>query len=179
MIENNKENRIKAIELWEKDFGCPDYVDMEVLLEYYEYVKGKRIEEKLKSNELYGKFAVNKECRGIFKFSSLVDNPRYDISNQTNNIEKWAIERSLHMADFHKQALKLSEEVGELSSGILKDDFEKTIDAIGDIYVVLVILCQQLDLNIDACIQHAYNQIKDRKGKLVNGTFIKEDDLKK
>lgn len=163
MIENNKENRIKAFELWEKDFGCAEDEDMEVLLDYYEYVKGKRIEEKLKINEIYGK---------------LTTNVRYDISNQTNKIEKWAIERNLHLSDYNKQTLKLTEEVGELASSILKDNLEETIDAIGDIYVVLVILCQQLDLNIDACIQHAYNQIKDRKGKLVNGTFIKEDDLK-
>ena len=73
--------------------------------------------------------------------------------------------------------VKLMEEVGELANGINKDKKEQTIDSIGDIYVVLVILCMQLDLDINDCIKAAYDEIKDRKGKMVNGLFVKEEDL--
>ena len=51
------------------------------------------------------------------------------------------------------------------------------IDSVGDVYVVLVILCMQLGLDINDCIKAAYEEIKDRKGKLVNGLFVKEEDL--
>ena len=73
--------------------------------------------------------------------------------------------------------VKLLEEAGELATGINKDKRELIIDSIGDVYVVLVILCMQLGLDINDCIKAAYGEIKDRKGKLVNGLFVKEKDL--
>ena len=73
--------------------------------------------------------------------------------------------------------VKLLEEAGELASGINKDKQDLIIDSIGDTYVVLVILCMQLGLDINDCIKAAYEEIKDRKGKLVNGLFVKEEDL--
>jgi len=94
-------------------------------------------------------------------------------------IEQWAIDRNLHTADETKQMLKLIEETGELASGMAKNNVEVITDSIGDIYVVLVILSMQLGIDIDKCIEYAYNEIKDRKGKMVNGVFVKESDLKK
>ena len=73
--------------------------------------------------------------------------------------------------------VKLLEEAGELATGINKDKRELIIDSIGDVYVVLVILCMQLGLDINDCIKAAYEEIKDRKGKMINGTFVKEEDL--
>jgi len=73
-----------------------------------------------------------------------------------------------------KQFMKLVEEVGELSNAMLKDKKEEIIDALGDIQVVLTILAKQLDLDLDECLKSAYNQIKNRKGKTINGTFIKD-----
>ena len=88
---------------------------------------------------------------------------------------EWANERGLIKEEnATKQFIKLTEEVGELASALLKKDPYETIDAIGDIQVVLIILCEQLDINYKQCLESAYNEIKDRKGKLVNGTFIKE-----
>jgi hypothetical protein len=55
-----------------------------------------------------------------------------------------------------------------------KGDIVNIIDAIGDIQVVLIILAAQYDLDVDDCLNTAYLQIKDRKGKTVNGIFIKE-----
>lgn len=48
----------------------------------------------------------------------------------------------------------------------------------GDIFVTLIILCDQLNLNLIECLAMAYEKIKDRKGKTINGVFIKEEDLK-
>ena len=94
---------------------------------------------------------------------------------QQRKVIEWAEERGLiKKENATKQFMKLTEEVGELASAILKKDPYETIDAIGDIQVVLIILCEQLDLNINQCLESAYDEIKDRKGKTVNGTFIKE-----
>lgn len=97
--------------------------------------------------------------------------------NLTRKIEQWAIERNLHTADPDKQFQKLAEEFGELAEGLAKSRSDEVKDAIGDMYVVLTILSMQLGFNIDDCIQLAYDEIKDRKGKMVNGVFIKESDL--
>ena len=97
--------------------------------------------------------------------------------NTTELIKKWTTERDLMFGQPTAQMVKLMEEVGELANGINKDREGQIIDSIGDIYVVLVILCMQLGLDINDYIKVAYNEIKDRKGKMVNGTFVKEEDL--
>ena len=95
----------------------------------------------------------------------------------TGQIEQWAIDRGLHTADPSKQMLKLMEEVGELAEGLAKNNPDAVKDAIGDVYVVLTILSMQLDMDIRQCVKIAYNEIKDRKGRMVNGVFVKESDL--
>ena len=88
---------------------------------------------------------------------------------------EWANERGLIKEEnATKQFIKLTEEVGELASALLKGDPYETIDAIGDIQVVLIILCEQLNINYTQALESAYNDIKERKGKTVNGTFIKD-----
>jgi NTP pyrophosphatase (non-canonical NTP hydrolase) len=64
--------------------------------------------------------------------------------------------------------------LGELASAMGKNDIVNIIDAIGDVQVVLIILAAQYDLDVDDCLNTAYLQIKDRKGKTINGIFIKE-----
>ncbi len=92
-----------------------------------------------------------------------------------NKIIEWANERQLISANnAPKQALKLSEEVGELARAILKDNKEEQIDAIGDIQVVLIILAEQLEINYEEALKSAYEVIAKRKGKTVNGIFIKD-----
>ncbi|WP_077297428.1 MazG-like family protein [Virgibacillus pantothenticus] len=100
------------------------------------------------------------------------------IDELTVLIRKWSLERSLYTADPTKQALKLGEEFGELFEGLAKGDEELTKDALGDMYVVMTILAQQLGFNLEECIEIAYNEIKDRKGKMIDGVFVKESDLK-
>lgn len=95
----------------------------------------------------------------------------------TCKIKNWAIDRNLHTADPNKQVLKLGEEFGELCQGMAKGNQELIKDSIGDIFVVLTILSLQLGYDIEECIAAAYNEIKDRKGKMINGVFVKEADL--
>ena len=94
-----------------------------------------------------------------------------------NAIKKWAINRGLDKAEPSKQMLKLIEEVGELASGIAKGKKDLIIDSLGDIYVVLYILSIQLKLDFETCVEIAYDEIKDRKGIMKNGVFVKEKDL--
>lgn len=92
-----------------------------------------------------------------------------------DRILEWAEPKGLLNPDFApKQFMKLVEEVGELSNAILKDKREEIVDALGDIQVVLTILAKQLDLDLDECLKSAYNEIKNRTGKTINGTFIKD-----
>ena len=95
----------------------------------------------------------------------------------TELIKKWAVDRNVVSGDVKAQMVKLLEEAGELAEGINKNKMDLIVDSIGDVYVVLVILCMQLGLDINDCIKAAYEEIKDRKGKLVNGLFVKEEDL--
>lgn len=100
-----------------------------------------------------------------------------DLNKLTYLISQWATERKLDEAQPEKQMLKLIEEVGELAQGLAKANLDQVIDSIGDVYVVLTILAMQIDLDIKECIEQAYEEIKNRKGKTVNGVFIKEEDL--
>lgn len=95
----------------------------------------------------------------------------------TDDIKKWAMERNLHSADPNKQALKLAEEFGELCEGLAKNRPDQVLDSIGDMYVVMTILSMQMGIDIKSCVEFSYNEIKERKGKMVNGVFVKEEDL--
>lgn len=104
--------------------------------------------------------------------------PKQALQTKTDLIRQWSIDRNLHTADPNKQALKLGEEFGELFEGLAKGNLALTKDAIGDMYVVLTILSQQLGFTIEECIDVAYDEIKDRRGKMIDGVFVKESDLK-
>ncbi len=94
----------------------------------------------------------------------------------TKKIKQWAEARGLSTADPTRQMLKLIEEVGELGAAMARNNRDNEVDAIGDIYVVLTILSMQLGYDIEACIEKAYDVIKNRKGKMLNGVFVKEQD---
>jgi len=90
-------------------------------------------------------------------------------------IREWADERGLYEdGDTKTQALKLVEEVGETCRAILKEDFEEVVDGIGDCVVVLTNLAELHGVSIEACIAAAYEEIKNRKGKMINGTYKKD-----
>ena len=94
---------------------------------------------------------------------------------QFDLIREWADERGLYEnGDTKTQALKLVEEVGETCRAILKEDDDEIIDGIGDCVVVLVNLAQLHGVRIEYCIDAAYQEIKNRKGKMENGTYKKD-----
>ncbi len=68
-------------------------------------------------------------------------------------------------------------EVAALAEAIAKGKDEQFMDSIGDAFVVLTILAAQKNLEIEECVVHAWHQIKDRKGRMVDGIWIKSDDL--
>ena len=90
-------------------------------------------------------------------------------------IREWAEQRGLYEhGDAKTQALKLVEEVGETCRAILKNKDHDAIDGIGDCVVVLTNLAELMGVEIEDCIEAAYNEIKDRTGKMDNGTFKKD-----
>lgn len=92
-----------------------------------------------------------------------------------DKIENWAKERGIDTSDPKAQMTKVIEEVSELNSALHKDDKEGIIDGIGDVQVTLIILSMQLGLNYENCLEHAYNEIKNRTGKKVDGIFVKDE----
>ena len=96
--------------------------------------------------------------------------------NRFQLIRDWAGERGLYTkGDKKTQYAKLMEESGELARAILKDDQEEFVDAIGDMVVVLTNLAHLGGTTIEDCIDSAYKVISKRKGKMVNGTFVKDE----
>ena len=97
-----------------------------------------------------------------------------DCKSYFDLIRTWANDRGLYDGgDPKTQALKLAEEVGETCRAILKEDAPEMIDGIGDCVVVLTNLAELIGTPIEECIARAYDEIKDRKGKMNNGTFKK------
>lgn len=112
-----------------------------------------------------------------------LDTPAKDgISKLIDKINQWADERNLKQADPKIQWMRVTEEVGEIRDVLLKptkftEPQAALKDAIGDTLVTIIVLAHQLDLDVTECLSIAYEEIKNRKGKMVNGTFVKEEDL--
>ena len=104
------------------------------------------------------------EVQSIGSFSK-----RFDL------IRHWAQERGIYdKGNSHTQYVKLMEEAGELAQALLKKDAYEIKDAIGDMVVVLTNLAALEGMQIENCIDSAYNEIANRKGKMENGTFVKQ-----
>jgi len=89
-------------------------------------------------------------------------------------VELWAENKGiLKPENQFKQFAKVVEEVGELGSAMLKKDYEAIKDGMGDSLVTLIILSNQLGIDPVECLEIAYDEIKDRKGKNIDGTFVK------
>lgn len=92
------------------------------------------------------------------------------------NIKTWHHDRNLIEGATDKDQLcKLVQEVGELSDNICKG--RDVSDDIGDCIVVLINIAERNNLNLTHCLEQAWNDIKDRKGRMVDGVFVKEADL--
>ena len=92
-----------------------------------------------------------------------------------NNIKKWHHDRNLiDGSDDKSQFAKLIQEAGELSDNICKG--KDIRDDIGDMIVVLINIAERNDISITECVRQAWDDIKDRKGRMVDGVFVKEGD---
>ena len=89
-------------------------------------------------------------------------------------VEQWFVDRGLDKRDGSGQLEKLQEEVDELKQAYIEVNRKEEIDAVGDILVVLIGYCLQRGLDIEECLSVAYNVIKNRTGKVVNGVFVKD-----
>lgn len=99
------------------------------------------------------------------------------INQLVKQVEQWSINKNLHNGNSDRQALKFYEEAGEVAEALSRNDKEALKDGIGDTIVTLIILAQQQGWSLEECLQYAYEEIKNRKGKTINGTFIKDKDL--
>lgn len=93
-------------------------------------------------------------------------------------VEQWAKDKGLDQAQSSKQMLKTVEEVGEVAAALARKDEHGLRDGIGDVVVTLIILAMQNDMDLYECLNQAYNEIKGRTGKMVDGVFVKSSDLK-
>lgn len=110
----------------------------------------------------------------------------YDTNNTFSElitkVNEWADDRNLKQADPKIQWMRITEEVGEIRDVLLKptkftEPQAALKDAIGDTLVTIIVLAHQLDLDVTECLSIAYDEIKNRKGRMINGTFVKEEDL--
>ena len=116
------------------------------------------------------------------------------VPNRFACIRAWAAERNLiEGSNAGAQALKMNEELGEAFGALarvpaaraacdpqmVQDLLEKAADGFGDAVVVLTIMAAQQGINMEDCVEMAWNEIKDRKGRMVDGVFVKEQDLPK
>ena len=93
----------------------------------------------------------------------------------TKLIIQWHYDRNLIEGSTDKdQVLKLIQELGELSDSVCKGKDVK--DDLGDMIVVMLNIMERQGISMEECLQKAYDDIKDRKGKMVDGIFVKEGD---
>ena len=103
------------------------------------------------------------------------ENQNLRVVSRFDLIRLWANERGLYSGgDTKTQTLKLMEEAGEICRAVLKVDKQATMDGIGDCVVVLTNLAELAGTSIEDCIDLAYDEIKNRTGKMSNGTFKKD-----
>ena len=91
-------------------------------------------------------------------------------------VGNWAHDKGiLEKENAPKQMIKVMEEVGETAGALLKGNQSELKDGIGDSFVTLIILAEQLGFTPQECLEAAWNEIKDRKGKTKDGVFVKDE----
>ena len=101
---------------------------------------------------------------------------------------EWADEKDLlHEENTEKQFMKFIEEVFEFKTEMdnelsyndpyVDEAVDRLMLEMGDVFVTLIILCEQLGITPAECLELAYKTISKRKGKTINGIFVKEEDL--
>ena len=144
------------------------------------YIYNKAFAKYFKTTKFpFGEDAYQAYYDSINKRAKSNGNWRYDNddSERFQKIRDWAGERGLYTkGDKKTQFCKLMEEAGELGRAILKEDQPEIVDAIGDMVVVLTNMAHLSGTTIEECIDAAYKVISKRTGKMVNGTFVKDEE---
>lgn len=139
------------------------------------------------ADELNGKILDQEKLKNILSADtievisavdhSMITGKRTKLQVQ-RQVEDWASKRGIDKPEnATKQLTKAMEELGELSAGINKQDRDKQIDSLGDLQVVLIILAKQLGIDYIGSLESAYEVIKNRTGKTINGVFVKSEDM--
>ena len=152
----------------------PQGYNFEIKKEYINWIMANVSESMFNNNRCY---IYNKAFYEAFfnpKHNPDVEPAQVKLTNYFPLIRDWAEDRGIYeLGNSHTQYVKLMEEAGELAKALLESNIDEIEDAIGDMVVVLTNLAELNDLKIERCIQTAYNQIKNRKGSMSNGTFVK------
>lgn len=92
-------------------------------------------------------------------------------------VENWSKDKGLDKAESSKQMLKVVEEVGEVAAALARNNQDDLKDGIGDVVVTLIILAQQNGMDLYECLEQAYGEISGRTGEMIDGVFVKSEDL--
>lgn len=141
------------------------------------YIYNKALYEYLKSlSQPYEYFKISENQTSTYPIPDFVIEPKkLAETNVYDLIRDWAKERGIYdRGDSMTQYVKLMEEAGELAQALLKRNDIEIYDAIGDMVIVLTNLAELEGVKIEDCITDAYDEIKNRKGSMKNGTFVKE-----
>ena len=122
-------------------------------------------------------YVYNKAFAKWFESPELFEEPTInEDASVFDKIRSWAQDRGLYsQGNANTQYIKLQEEAGELAKALLEDNQPEVIDAIGDMVVVLTNLAHMYGWKIERCIDIAYDVIRKRTGKMINGTFVKDE----
>ena len=123
--------------------------------------------------------SVNTDCTNstyiqpnIIKEAKEMHDKEMRLNDLIEKVKAWGEDKGIR--DPHKQLIKMFEESGELASAILKNQTEEEIDAVGDVLVCLIIYCNIRSLSLEECLNSAWNEIKNRTGKIKSGVFVKD-----
>lgn len=194
LVRFNNKNKIDDL------IKAKDY--LERLMEVYgkdEEIEDDMSEELISIKSVLAKLGrnLNENLKQVREGLNLYTESNFE--NLKELILNWADDKDLlHEKNADKQFMKFMEEIFEFrdewtlyndelsfNNGFGEIDEDAYIyeladnmeDEMGDIFVTLIILCQQLSLDPVACLRRAYEKISKRKGKTINGQFIKQEDL--
>jgi NTP pyrophosphatase (non-canonical NTP hydrolase) len=147
-------------------------LDKDYNIEVNEQVKDFILQNNFKSAHNDERYVYSQSLKNFWDIES---KPKLNLEI-FDNIRSWANERGLYdKGNPQTQYVKLMEEAGELAKALLEQDTNEIEDAIGDMVVVLTNLAHLQAMSIEECIHSAYNVIAKRTGKMINGTFVKDD----
>lgn len=136
---------------------------------YVKYLSS--VEQRFVEVEMYEEAS---ECKNLInKIKKVME--RNNLESLVNLVKNWADDKNLLTAgNEHNQIKKVVEEVQEIEQALQEGNIEDIKNEIGDGFVTLIILAHQVGLTPTDCLLSAYNKISKRKGKTINGIFVKD-----